>query len=391
MTGISSVIEKEFKKSQMLRRKDDTKEIRHLAYLLKKLLSCGKHLQNTDGYSRLRISRSFGRRQLCLVKMRYDTHMKRHLNFLHEYMVQADKEEVKEKPELFSKTAADLAAYEKQMDNLYFKFIVSPDNQNVDIQALVKNLMKQVSVATGYDLLWVAAEHTNTDHRHAHILVNGKDKKGQKIHFSKSLITQTMRDMACTLCTQMVGPRSREEIIQNVSRVYGANRLTEIDVLISQNARRENDEYEESISVQADIPLRLRLAHLEQLGLAVRKNKRFYLEKNWKTTLKAQGRYNSFLRVRKQLHFSCPVNLQLYTGKNGTISGTITGIIRMDDEENWNNAIVVENRKLGCAWYIPLRYEADAGLKGKEVCIKSETNHRGLLQPKIKILSGMQM
>ena len=129
--------------------------------------------------------------------------------------------------------------------------------------------------------------------------------------------------------------------------------------------------------------VRLRLSHLEALGLAVS-------EKRWRETLAAQGRYNTFLKARAELRFTEKEDLRLYSGKNGAVDGIVTKLIRMDDEDNWNNAVVIENRALHCAWYIPVRYEADKELLGKQVCVQAQQTARGVLLPTIRVVKPEQ-
>ena len=130
--------------------------------------------------------------------------------------------------------------------------------------------------------------------------------------------------------------------------------------------------------------VRLRLSHLEALGLAVRRDKKYRLEKRW------QGRYNTFLKARAELRFTEKEDLRLYSGKNGAADGIVTKLIRMDDEDNWNNAVVIENRALHCAWYIPVRYEADKELLGKQVCVQTQQTACGVLRPTIRVVKPEQ-
>jgi hypothetical protein len=87
---------------------------------------------------------------------------------------------VKEKPELFNTGIADEDypdEYSRAMTGRHFKFIISPESPRVDIPAAV---------------------HTDTDHPHAHLLINGKDRDGREARFEKLFITQTMREMVLT-------------------------------------------------------------------------------------------------------------------------------------------------------------------------------------------------
>ena len=131
-----------------------------------------------------------------------------------------------------------------------------------------------------------------------------------------------------------------------------------------------------------------RLAFLSSLGLAKKakdKKKLFYLEKDWQKKLKAMGRYNSFLKARSELSLSLPCQMELYSRETGEASGKITRLYHMNDEENWNHAILIENEKLKKAWYVPLYFEPDEKLLNAEVVCGLKANQKGLLVPNITV------
>lgn len=59
----------------------------------------------------------------------------------------------------------------------------------------------------------------------------------------------------------------------------------------------------------------------------------------------------------------------------------------MNDEDIWNNAVVIENRELEKAWYVPLFNPADKWEHhiGEEVNIESIEKRRGLFTPEITL------
>jgi hypothetical protein len=97
------------------------------------------------------------------------------------------------------------------------------------------------------------------------------------------------------------------------------------------------------------------------------------------------GRYNSFLKARSELSVSLPYRMELYTKETGEVSGRITRLYRMNDEENWNHAILIENEKLRKAWYVPLYFEPEGKLLNAEAACGLRTNQKGLLVPHIKV------
>jgi hypothetical protein len=372
-------------------KKDDMREYRRLYRELSKLLFSGEARDKHRGFHGFRSALS--RQQQCIVKCRIGKEISGHRRFIKEYLPQENKSRVKEKPELFNtETAGEdyLDQYAKAMTGRHFKFIISPESPRVDIPALVKTLVKRMEKITGYSFYWMAAVHTDTDHPHAHLLLNGEDKHGKEVHFDKLFITQTMREMNRQICTELIGKRSGEEIQAAILQSHKSLRYGPIDEsigLYENLVERKEEAYETQVRAQNDLMQR-RLAFLSSLGLAKKaENERalFYLERGWQKKLKAMGRYNSFLKARSELSLSLPYQMELYTKETGEAGGKITRLYRMNDEENWNHAILIENDKLRKAWYVPLYFEPDEKLLNAEVACGLKTNQKGLLVPNIKV------
>jgi hypothetical protein len=315
-------------------------------------------------------------------------------------MPQENKKQVLEKPKLFG--AADhpfgleggadaVSDYEQHMADKHFKFIISPENQRVDTETLVRALVKRMEAATGHSFHWLAVTHTDTAHKHAHLLINGIDRDGEDVYFEKTFIKQTMREMTRQICTSLLGPRSREEIQQAQSKLHTAQRYTAIDDTIKDTERPyhgDKKQYESYADGYED-PVYKRLAFLAALGLAEQddtRKHRFYLERNWKSKLKTAGRYNSFLDARRNLVFTSDYTLEQYTGGSGVIEGTVTKLYRMNDEDSWNHAILVENKKERRAWYVPVYFEPDERLMGSTIRLTTDKNQKGLIRPKLTVL-----
>jgi hypothetical protein len=207
-----------------------------------------------------------------------------------------------------------------------------------------------------------------------------------------------MREMTRQICTSLIGPRTQEEIQLAQSKLYKAQRYTAIDDAIKDIERpwsqdegsqdEDSQRYESRADAHEDTIYK-RLDFLAALGLARQdgeKKQRFYLEKNWKSKLKTLGRYNSFLDARRSLIFSSGYNLEQYTGSSGVIEGRVTKLYRMNDEDSWNHAILVENKKERRAWYVPVYFEPDDRLAGATVRLSTDINQKGLIRPKITVL-----
>jgi hypothetical protein len=372
-------------------KKDDMREYRQLCRELDKLLY-GK--KSHDKYFRHHGLRSaLSSQQNCVTKLRIGKDVYTHKRFIKEYLPQENKKDVIEKPVLYNDGIVDtqfLDRYFNVMTEKHFKFIISPESPKVDIQALVRTLVKRMEKITGKSFVWMAATHTDTDHPHAHLLINGTDKHGAEVHFDKLFITQTMREMSRQLCTEMIGKRSKEEIKASILQSYKGNRYCSFDDVIREQEeplQDTHDRYRSQVQTFNDLILK-RLFHLTELGLAKKKDKAantFLLEKDWIKKLRAIGRYNSFLKARSELRSTATVNMELYTKEAGEISGIITKLYKMNDEDSWNHALLVENAVLRKAWYIPLYYEPDDTLLSAEITCTVKTNQKGLLVPHITV------
>ena len=206
-------------------KKDDMREYRRLCRALDKLLCRNASQDKRRRYCGLRSALSA--QQYCMGKLRIGKDLKSHKRYIEQYLPQENKKEVLEKPELYTDGKADdkfLDGYSKTMTGKHFKFIISPESPRVDTQALVKTLIKRMEKITGKSFIWMAAAHTDTNHPHAHLLINGTDKHGEDIRFDRLFISQTIREMTRQICTTMIGKRSGEEIKASILQSYNGNR-----------------------------------------------------------------------------------------------------------------------------------------------------------------------
>ena len=223
--------------------------------------------------------------QRVMFKMSYSNSMRQHNKYIKYYMPQMQKDNVIDKPELFGTTDEE---YEKNKVAGHFKFIVSPENQNVNLKVLINDLIKRIEKLSGYELYWQACIHTDTEHPHGHIVINRKDKNGRRIYFPKQMIKNTMREILSESATKLVGPRSKFEIELAKSKMINANRWTDLDKKIESI---KGVIYPKAL----DVPLQNRLAHLSTIGLANYQNNKVILKKDWKEVLMATARYSTYL------------------------------------------------------------------------------------------------
>lgn len=290
--------------------------------------------------------------QRVMFKMSYSNSMRQHNKYIKYYMPQMQKDNVIDKPELFGTTDEE---YEKNKVAGHFKFIVSPENQNVNLKVLINDFIKRIEKLSGYELYWQACIHTDTEHPHGHIVINRKDKNGRRIYFPKQMIKNTMREILSESATKLVGPRSKFEIELAKNKMISANRWTDLDKKI------------ESIkgviySKALDVPLQNRLAHLSTIGLANYQNNKVILKKDWKEVLMATARYNTYLE-----EYLKQDNLPLKMYEGGLLQGKVDRVISFDKDESWNDAIIVRTQTHRI--YVPVYQLHKQNLEGKTVSV----------------------
>src|SRR5712692_3054991 len=81
----------------------------------------------------------------------------------------------------------------------------------------------------GTRLEWVAIDHYNTDNPHVHLLVRGRDARGQALQIHPDYLKEGMRRRSQDLATQVLGYRSEREIVQSRGQTVDRLRFTDID------------------------------------------------------------------------------------------------------------------------------------------------------------------
>jgi type IV secretory pathway VirD2 relaxase len=75
-----------------------------------------------------------------------------------------------------------------------FRFMVSPeDGHELDLHDYVPRLMHLVERELGRSLEWAAANHYDSEHPHAHVVVRGVDLHGRRVLLSRQYISHGMR------------------------------------------------------------------------------------------------------------------------------------------------------------------------------------------------------
>ena len=358
------------------RNKDDLKTLRELYKTSKKSnkrQSQNKGISGSGGGGFWYFDNPYTKFQRVALKVSYSTKMSAHNQYLNKYITQLEKEEVHEKPELFGTSDDD---YDKVKCNKHFKIMISPESQNINLEAMAESFIMRINYLTGYNLAWKAAIHKDKDHKHFHICVNGLDLDGKEVFFKKELIKSIMRETCSHIATSLVGQRTQSEIQAALKNIPKSNRWTVLDEGLEKYGNKINTKF---LSTEQNE----RLAYLHKIGLANKTGNNFELLDTWKDVLIATGRYNTFYdewNKRKG-------NIELYRG--GILTGKVEKVISFDKDESWNDAIIVRSNDKSV--YIPVYQLKKDELIGKEISIISPAQGKELSQVKdsdIKIMDS---
>jgi hypothetical protein len=252
---------------------------------------------------------------------------------------------------------------------------------------MTEKFMLMLEAATGYKFYWQGAKHYNTAHHHAHILINGKDKNGKEVELPRDVVKTFMREYARDICTAQIGNRTNAEIALEKEKELEAQRYTKLDDRIK-DLSGDGGRVNLATRLLDRERVLARLENLRKMNLCIYKDGAYKLSSTWEDDLRANGRYNTFLKARSMLKYTNAVNLKLYSGEMGMITGKVTKVFRTDDDASDNHAVIIEGFD-GKAFFVPLfkkpeMYEGKAKTKLKEnefITIKPIENQKGRLTP----------
>ncbi|WP_192180385.1 relaxase/mobilization nuclease RlxS [Mesorhizobium amorphae] len=185
-------------------------------------------------------------------------------------------------------------------DRHQFRFIVAPEDgiEYDDLKPFARRLMAQMEEDLGTKLDWVAVDHFNTGHPHTHIIVRGKDDRGDNLVIAPEYIASGLRERAAELVSLDLGPRTDREIEQRLRQEIEQERFTSID----RQLLRMRD-IEGLVSPDGHDPFRHtlhqgRLRKLQRMGLAEEFGSgRWRLDDELETTLRRIGQRGDIIKT----------------------------------------------------------------------------------------------
>ncbi|KWT75296.1 MULTISPECIES: DUF3363 domain-containing protein [unclassified Variovorax] len=259
---------------------------------------------------------------------------------------------------------ADLADFEERGrgDRHQFRFIVSPEDaqQLEDLRGFTRHLMTHVEGDLGSSLDWVAVDHWNTDNPHTHVVLRGRDQTGQDLIIARDYIAYGMRQRACGLAAEWLGPRTEREIREGLLREVEQERWTSLDRGLHQLTQHSPDGAVE-LAVNADAarqPRTLligRLQRLTDMGLAQPAGmNRWQLRPDIEATLRAMGERGDIVRTMQRALGSQRRDMVVFAPGDGAqpVVGRVVGKGQADDLQE--NGYLVLDGIDGRAHYVAL-------------------------------------
>lgn len=188
-------------------------------------------------------------------------------------------------------------------DRHQFRFIVSAEDadQYQDLKPFVRRLMTQMERDLGTKLDWVAVDHFNTGHPHTHVVLRGKNDRGENLVIAREYISHGARQRAIDIVTLDLGPRTDLEIEQRLRADTGAERLTAIDRRLIREmddmrmvSASDSDPFQQSVRVG-------RLQKLARMNLATHLGgDSWRIEPNLADTLRRIGERGDIIRTMQR-------------------------------------------------------------------------------------------
>jgi hypothetical protein len=366
------------------RRKKEQDSAAALARLIRRLTPRSR--RGSDGSRPFR-GKGVDARQNCMVKMQYSNSIEAHRVQLEKYLVREGTDIDGSGAKLYG---TDLEEYRQNMDKKNIRIFLSPQSDKINLTGLAEQFIKKLEQQTGYTLYWQAANHYNTAHPHAHLLINGMDRNGREVDIPRDIVKTFMREYAKDICTSQIGNRTNAEIAIEKEKELEARRFTKLDKKIKELGGDSLKVYTNQIYSDRERVL-ARLENLRKLGMCAYDKGAYRLSPQWEENLKANARYNTFLTARSELKYADPSKLKVYTGEDGAITGKVTKIYKLEEDASDNHAVVIESLDGKSAYFVPLFKKPEMFFgKGKSgllendvVSIEAYKTQKGRLTPLI--------
>ncbi len=191
-----------------------------------------------------------------------------------------------------------------EQDRHHFRLIVSAENAGdlPDTNKYIRTVMARVERDLGTSLQWLAVNHYNTDNPHTHILCRGIKQDGTDLVIPRQYVSYGIRRRAEEAATEILGPRSAEDIRREQDSQIEAERFTALDRMIERHleAGKIDLHPDKRIGFGADDRTRIlgRLQFLQTMDLAKKgKGTWWILDPDFGFKLRDLGQRNDIIKV----------------------------------------------------------------------------------------------
>ena len=238
-------------------------------------------------------------------------------------------------------------------DRHQFRLIVSPEDgaQLHDLKPFIRDFMAQVERDLETKLDWVAVDHYNTGQPHTHIVIRGKDDRGDDLIITKDYMSHGLRMRAREFLTLELGPEIEHDMTLKLAREVNAERFTRLDRALLKHTDR-------GYLVISAMPPEDRTTHashmgrlkkLESLGLAKeRQTGVWQMSSDVETKLRSLGQRGDIIKTMHRSMREAGIEraggsfAMFDTAKpNNRIVGRVAGL-GLTDEINDRHYIVVD-------------------------------------------------
>ena len=238
-------------------------------------------------------------------------------------------------------------------DRHQFRLIVSPEDgaELHDLKPFIRDFMAQVERDLETRLDWVAVDHYNTGQPHTHVVIRGKDDRGDDLIITKDYMSHGLRMRAREFLTLELGPEIEHDMTLKLAREVNAERFTRLDRALLKHTDR-------GYLVISAIPPEDRTTHashmgrlkkLQSLGLAEEKQTGVWqISSDIEAKLKSLGQRGDIIKTMHRIMRETSIDHQagsfamFDTTKPGNrIVGRVAGL-GLTDEINDRHYIVVD-------------------------------------------------
>jgi type IV secretory pathway VirD2 relaxase len=264
--------------------------------------------------------------------------------------------------------SANVKAFEGRCygDRHHFRFIVAPEDgvELEDLRGFTRELLRRMEHDLETPLDWVAVDHWDTDNPHSHVVLRGKDDKGQNLVIGREYISHGMRIRAGEIANAWLGPRTDLEIQASLRREVEQERWTGLDRELQ--ARAPEGRVDLAIDQKNPEGLRRRtlligrLQWLEAMGLAWQAEEGWGLRVDAESVLRRLGERGDIIRTMQRVFGS--ERRELTIGGEPT-DAPVTGkiVAKGRDGEHHDQPYLVIDGVDGRGHYVVLPPDTDTG------------------------------